>query len=408
MFFQLANGLRFVYKPVNSSVSHLGIMVNVGTRDENVDEHGGAHLIEHLLFKGTKTKTAKNISLKFDNIGADVNAYTTKEETCFHVSFLSEYLPNMMSLMSDMLFNSTFPAKETEKEINVIKEEIFSYNDVPAELIYDEFEDALYAGHSLGRNILGTEQSLDDFCLNKDKIFNFFNHNYVNDNIIIWAACNVPEDKFKNYCIKYFQNSPLKSGVTDRKLPPEVAPFDVIKDRSDTQCHVIIGSRAFSFYDENYTAFCLLNNYIGNQGFSSPLNYVLREQHGYVYQVESSYTPYFDTGTFNIFFECEYEKQKRVKQLVFKELDKCRNKLMTVSQLEVAKNQFKGNVAVNADSNLFDAMSMAKSLMVFDKIESMEEAFAKIDKVTASDIMNAANVTFDEKNLSVLTYRPVE
>ena len=402
------NNIRYLHFPVNSPISHLGILVNIGARDENDDEFGAAHLIEHLLFKGTKSKSAREINTKFDNIGADVNAYTTKDETCYHVSFLSEYYPRMMELLADMLFNPTFPAKETTNEINVIKEEIASYIDSPAELIFDEFEDALFEGHSIGHNILGNIDALNCFEKNQSKISNFYSKNYLNSNIIVWSSGNISDEKFLSLFSTHFGNSTLRSGTNNRIAPNTIKPFNIEVERHDVQCHSIIGGRAFSYHDSRRTAFALLNSYLGSQAMSSKLNYILREKRGLVYNVESSFTPYQDTGTFNIFFECDYSNHKKISKIIFDELKKCAENKFSTNVLSVAKQQLKGNIAVFSDSRLMETLAQAKLLLSHNKIETIEETFSKIDNITAAEIIEVANIVFDSNNLSQLTYIPLD
>ncbi|MDL2227793.1 insulinase family protein [Odoribacter sp. OttesenSCG-928-L07] len=406
MIVSTESNIRYLHIPLNSPISHLGILVNAGTRDELENEFGAAHLIEHLLFKGTKSKSARVVSRKFDNIGADINAYTTKEETCYHVSFLSEYYPRMMELLSDMLFNPSFIKKEVENEINVIKEEIASYYDSPSELIFDEFEDALFENHSIGHNILGNVDSLNEFNKNQSKIFDFYSKNYSNENIIIWSSGNISDKKFNSLFMKYFGNSTLQNNSNNRIAPQQIKKFNINTKRHDTQCHSIIGGRAFSYHEKQRTAFTLLNNYLGSQAMTARLNYVLREKYGLVYHVESSYIPYQDTGTFNVFFECDKNNHSKISKLVFDELKKCKENKFSNSVLNIAKQQLKGNIAVLSDSKLSETLALAKSLASYNKIESIEETFAKIDAITAEEIQEVANIIFDNNNLSQLTYFP--
>lgn len=404
--FTLPSGLRFLHIANNSSVSHFGIMINAGTRDENPYENGCAHLIEHSLFKGTKNQSSKSISIAFDHIGAEINAYTTKEDTCFHFSFLSEYYPKIMKTCADMLFNSCFPEKEIVKEINVIKEEILSCLDSPAESIFDDFENNLFNGHSIGRNILGTNESLDNIIHNLNIVKGFYEENYLNNEIIIWSNGNLTDKRFRFLCEKYFGDSPLKSTQRNRTTVGKNSRFDVVEDKEIFQCNTIIGGNAYSFFDKGREAFTLLNFMLGNDGLSSQLNYQVREKYGLVYHIESSYNPYCDTGAFSIFYECEYANNERVRNIVLKELNKCKNNLLGTNKLSTAKKQLKGSLAVAADSRLNDTISSAKSLLVFNKVEPMENVFKKIDGITSEEILSVANEIFSEDNISQLVYRP--
>lgn len=403
---QLNNGLRVLHIQHNSPVSHFGILINTGTRDELQNENGCAHLVEHSLFKGTSNRSAKSLALGLDNIGADINAYTTKEDTCVHVSFLSEYYPRIMDIFADMLFYSTFPEKEICKEINVIKEEIMSCFDSPSEVIYDDFENFLFTGHSLGRNILGTAQTLDVFANNLDIVRNFFSNNYLNNEIVLWSDGNLSEKKFMSLCDKYFGNSPLKTHSRERQHVTPYVGFDKVVDRDDVQCNVVMGGRAFSSYEKGRDAFTLLNHILGSDAISSRLNDKVREKRGLVYQIESSYTPYCDTGIFSIFYECEYDAQEKVNSIIRRELNKLKDNRMGSLQLGIAKKRLKGYIAVAADSRLNDAISSAKSLSVFNKVDDLKTVFRRIDAITEDDMLEVANVVFDENNLSQLIYRP--
>ena len=404
--FTFPSGMHFLHIYNDSPVSHFGILINTGTRDEKDNENGCAHLVEHTIFKGTTKRSAKTISMALDHIGADVNAYTTKEDTCIHVSFLSEYYSKIMDVFSDMLFHSVFPDDGVEKEINVIKEEIMSCNDDPSDVIFDDFEDALFAGHSMGRNILGTPYSLDTFVKNIDILKSFFNNNYLNDEIVVWSNGRLSNDKFHKLCERFFGVSPLLSGKHDRIAVPQYNKFEKFIERDDSQCNVILGGRAFSCYEEERVAFTLLNHYLGNYGMSSRLNYAVREKRGLVYQIESGYNPYYDTGAFSVFYECDYQKHNEVNELIFKELNRCCNDRMKTLQLDVAKKQLKGSLAVASDSRLNDTISSAKSLLVYNKVDSLDDVFKKIDGVSADNILDVANVIFNNNNISQLIYIP--
>ena len=402
----MPSGIKCLHIPRKSMVSHFGVLINTGTRDEKNDEGGCAHLVEHSLFKGTTLHSGNFISKSLDKLGADVNAYTTKEETCFHASFMSEFYPKIMSIFADMLFNSKFPTKEINNEINVIREEILSCEDSSSEKIFDDFEGLLYKHHDLGKNILGTVKQIDKYVDNPVVPQTFYKNNYLNEEIVLWTDGDISEKKFKTLCGKYFGDSPFKSGKHERNHPKEYNKFYVTIQRDDIQSNVIMGGGAFSYFDDDKIPFTLLNHVLGNDGMSSYLNKNIREKRGLVYVVESNYTAYADMGTFNIFFESEKRNTQKVIDLIEKILDKCKQEKISDGELKTAKQQLKGTIAVASDIRLNDVISAAKSLVTFDKVEDLPTIFQKIEKITADDMLKVANVVFDDANMSTLIYNP--
>lgn len=398
----LTNGLRFIHLRMNGPVSHAALMVNTGSRDEKEDEQGIAHFIEHVIFKGTSRRKAYHIISRLEDVGGEINAYTAKEETCIHASFMTEYMPRALELFSDIFFNSVFPAKELEKEKEVILDEINSYQDTPSEQIFDDFDEQVFINHPLGRNILGTEESLQSF--NREKVIQFIEANYFTDDMVLCTIGNLDFQKVLYYAEKYF--SSFTARLKDRtRLPFSSYQPTLKKFEKDTyQSHCLLGRTAYSIHDTRRTGLYLLSNWLAGPGLNSRLNLQLREKHGFVYSVESTYTPYTDTGLFSIYFGTDKENLKKSVRIIQKELNQLRDKKLGEIQLHKAKKQLIGQLAIAAENLINQNLSMAKSYLVFDKVDSLEEINRKIEAVTASELLEVANeiMVFDE--LSTLIY----
>jgi len=398
----LTNGLRFIHLRMNGPVSHAALMVNTGSRDEKEDEQGIAHFIEHVIFKGTSRRKAYHIISRLEDVGGEINAYTAKEETCIHASFMTEYMPRALELFSDIFFNSVFPAKELEKEKEVILDEINSYQDTPSEQIFDDFDEQVFINHPLGRNILGTEESLQSF--NREKVIQFIEANYFTDDMVLCTIGNLDFQKVLYYAEKYFSSFPAR--LKDRtRLPFSSYQPTLKKFEKDTyQSHCLLGRTAYSIHDTRRTGLYLLSNWLAGPGLNSRLNLQLREKHGFVYSVESTYTPYTDTGLFSIYFGTDKENLKKSVRIIQKELNQLRDKKLGEIQLHKAKKQLIGQLAIAAENLINQNLSMAKSYLVFDKVDSLEEINRKIEAVTASELLEVANeiMVFDE--LSTLIY----
>lgn len=399
---ELNNGIRLVHKQVPGRVSHLGIMINAGSRDEEEYEQGMAHFIEHTIFKGTKKRTAKQIINRLENSGGDLDAYTTKEETCYYATFLNEDFEKALELIQDIVFNSVFPEKEIEKEKQVIIDEINSYKDSPSELIFDDFEEMVFKGHSIGRNILGTKKHLKRF--RKVDIERFIKVNYNLQNIVISSVGSMNFEKVKSLVNKYFSglstDCEKKSRAKVKIYNPE---FRSVK-KNTYQSHCIIGNTAYNLKSKKRVGLILLNNILGGQSMNSRLNMELREKHGLVYSVESGYTPYSDTGIFTIYFGTDKANLEKSSDLVMRELSKLRENKLSAAQLNNAKKQIKGQIIISSESNSNLMITMAKSLLVFGNIDSTEEVCKKIDEITAEQLLEIANEIFNRDLLSKLIF----
>ena len=401
--FTLQNGIRLIHKQTDSLVGHFGILVNTGSRDEDEDEHGMAHFIEHSVFKGTKKRKAYHILSRLEDVGGELNAYTTKEETCIYASFLIEYYNRALELISDIVFNSVFPENELSKEKEVVIDEINSYKDNPSELIYDEFEELIFKNNSIGRSILGTEESLKSFSA--QKIIKFISQKYNTNEIVLSSVGNIPFKKLLQLVEHYFGNIPENSRTFKRKPFKNYKPDYITDDKNTYQSHCIIGSTAYNYKNKKRLGLYLLNNLLGGPGMNSRLNLSLREKRGYTYNIESNYSPYSDTGIFNVYFGTDNINLEKSIDLVKKELKELRLKKLGTLQLSKAKKQLIGHQAIAAENLEGYMLAIGKSLLIFDYVETIEEVNRKIQAITASDILEIANEIFPEDKYSYLIYK---
>lgn len=401
---RLPNGIRILFYPADSAIAHCCLMINAGSRDEAEGKDGLAHFIEHLLFKATERRNTSQILNRLEVVGADLNAYTTKEYTCIHASFISKYLERAMDLMEDIFFHSTFPQEDLEKEKGVILDEIASYQDQPEEAIQDDFEDLLFKNHTLGRNILGNPVSVS--ALTRDDIASFTAQNYNTHQAVFAVTGNYDFAKVIKLAERYFKQVP-ENNQPKKRLSPQNAKGGLIRlPKQISQTHCVLGGNAYASFSTKKTALLLLNNVLGGNGMSSRLNLEIREKHGIAYTVESNYSPLTDSGIFSIYFGTDAEKAEKAMKLVHKELQKLRDKKLSSIQLHQAKQKFIGQIALAEENRLGLILSMAKSLMDFDRIDTLEEVFAKINAVTADELLAISNEVFEPNNMLTLIFEP--
>ncbi len=399
----LQNGIRLVHIDQDSPVAYFGLLVNTGSRDEKEDEHGMAHFIEHAIFKGTKHRRAYHILSRLDDVGGDLNAYTTKEETAFYASFLSPHYERTIELIGDIVFNSVFPIAELQKEKEVIIDEINSYKDSPAELIFDDFEELIYADHPIGRNILGTPETLNRF--GRPEIESFLKKNYHTDQIVLCSVGKIPFSKLVRYAEKYFGVVPENRRRKRRKGFKNYKAIEEIRDMNTHQVHCILGNVAYNARNKKRLSLVLLNNLLGGQGLNSRLNLSLREKYGYAYNVESTFTPYFDTGVMNIYFGTDKDKLDKSLKLVHKELAKLCHQKLGPLQLKRAKDQMIGQIAISTDNKENLLFTLGKSYLLFNEFEDLSKVNASINAITASQLLEVANETLYPSQLSLLIYK---
>ena len=384
-------------------VAHCGIIINTGSRDETEKEHGIAHFIEHMLFKGTRKRKAYHILSRLEDVGGELNAYTTKEETAIHASFLKDDYERTIELISDITFNSVFPEKEIEKEKDVVIEEINSYLDNPSELIFDDFEELIFAGQPIGRNILGSPESVKLYS--KITITKFISDNYDTNEMVFCSVGNISDEKILRLFKTHFSDvvTSKQGKRTDKSWL--YTPSDLTRKKDTFQNHCIIGNLAYDLKDDRRMGMFLLNNILGGQGLNSRLNLSLREKNGLAYNVESSYSPYCDTGIFSIYFGTDAQYLKKSISIAMSELNKLRTTKLGTIQLSKAKNQIKGYLARGYENHESLMLSLGKSLLVFNKIDTIEDICKKIDAITASELLETANDIFEPSKLSTLIYK---
>ncbi len=400
--FTLTNGLKIIHKEINSPISHFGVLINAGSRDENSNHMGLAHFVEHTIFKATDKRKGYQIIKRMEDVGGDLNASTSKEETYFHASFLSQDYERAIELLSDIFFNATFPDKEIEKEKDVVLEEINYYKDSPSELIIDDFEDLVFAGHPLGRNILGTKKTVSS--LKRDDIIKFIKENYTVENVVLASVGNISLHKLLKFCEKYFGSNPLHIGSHSRQPFTSYKPEFVKLRKKTNQTHVMIGNLAYSLKEDKKNAFMLLTNLLGGQGMNTRLNMAIREKMGLAYSVEANYSPFSDSGLFNVYIGCDNDMWEKCINLTYKELDKLKGKKLGTMQLQYAKKQFIGQLAISNESKLNEMISIGRSALFFDELDTMEEVIQKFSCVTADDILEVANEIFDKDRFSILIF----
>ncbi|MBK7628724.1 MAG: insulinase family protein [Bacteroidales bacterium] len=399
----LDNGIRLVHHRIPGMVAHCGIIINTGSRDETEKEHGIAHFIEHMLFKGTGKRKAYHILSRLEDVGGELNAYTTKEETAIHASFLKEDYERTIELISDITFNSIFPEKEIEKEKDVVIEEINSYLDNPSELIFDDFEELIFAGQPIGRNILGSPESVKSYS--KKTVTDFIRNNYNTHEMVFCSVGNISDDKILKLFKTHFAGIVTYNNVPRVNKSWTYKPASLTKKKDTFQNHCIIGNLAYDLKDEKRMGMFLLNNILGGQGLNSRLNLSLREKNGLAYNVESSYNPYCDTGIFSIYFGTDAQYLNKSISIAMSELNKLRTTKLGTIQLSKAKNQIKGYLARGYENHESLMLSLGKSLLVFNKIDTIEDICKKIDSITASELLETANDIFEPGKLSTLTYK---
>jgi predicted Zn-dependent peptidase len=384
-------------------IAHCGIVINTGSRDEREAEHGMAHFIEHMLFKGTRKRKAFHILSRLDDAGGELNAYTTKEETAIHASFLKEDYEKAVEIITDITFNSVFPEKEIEKEKDVILEEINSYRDNPAELIFDEFEEILFPHQPVGRNILGSAKTVKSF--RQKSLIDFIARNYNTHEMVFCSVGNIPDDKILKLFLKYFGNIPEKKNKKIKSGKFNYKPASVVRDLDTWQNHCIMGNIAYDVRDKRRLGLIMLNNILGGMGLNCRLNLALREKNGLAYNVESGYHPYNDTGVFSIYFGTDRQNLEKSIQITIRELSKLRMSKLGILQLSKAKNQIKGYIARAYESHESLMLSLGKSILVFDRIDTPEENCREVDALTSEKLLEIANEIFDPAKLSTLIYK---
>lgn len=405
----LDNGLRIIHLPSDSKVVYCGYQINAGTRDEEPGEEGLAHFCEHVTFKGTERRKAWHILNCLESVGGDLNAYTNKEGTVYYSAILKEHIARAVDLLSDIVFHSVYPQAEIDKEVEVICDEIESYNDSPAELIYDEFEHILFKDSSLGHNILGTAEQVRSFTT--EDALRFTRKLYRPDNAIFFAYGDIDFKKLVKLVRRALADD--DSGkLAAEKLPKnypsvreEIAGQTIVMQKNTHQAHVMIGTRAYDVNDDRRMPLYLLNNILGGPGMNAKLNLALREHNGLVYTVESTMVAYGDTGTWSIYFGCDEHDIKRCLRLVRKELDRMMEKPLSDSQLKAAKKQIKGQIGVACDNRENFALDFGKSFLHYGWEKNVDCLYEQVEAITSQQIQDVARELFDKNRLITLIFK---
>ena len=453
--YTLDNGLRIIHLPSDSQVVYCGYQINAGTRNEEPGEEGLAHFCEHVTFKGTERRKAWHILNCLESVGGDLNAYTNKEGTVYYSAILKEHIARAVDLLSDIVFHSVYPQAEIDKEVEVICDEIESYNDSPAELIYDEFENILFKGSPLGHNILGTAEQVRAF--KTEDALRFTRKLYRPDNAIFFAYGDIDFKKLVKLIQKALgecpkgrelacstdcksaetpteeriaEETPTEERITEEtptgETPTEemeagdanhkvqsskfnvqskVAGQTIVMQKNTHQAHVMIGTRAYDVNDDRRMPLYLLNNMLGGPGMNAKLNLALREHNGLVYTVESTMVAYGDTGTWSIYFGCDEHDVKRCLRLVRKELDKFMQKPLSDAQLKAAKKQIKGQIGVACDNRENFALDFGKSFLHYGWEKNVDRLYEQVDEITAAQIQAVAQELFDKDRLTTLIFK---
>ena len=399
----LSNGIRIYHKEKQGEIAHLVLMVETGTRDEQAHENGLAHFVEHTIFKGTQSRKAYHILSCLDNVGGDLNAFTTKEETCIQATFLKQHYKRSLDLFADIAFRSTFPENELVKEKEVILDEINSYLDSPSDEIYDLFEEMVFKGHPLSRNILGTTELVKGF--HRQDILDFMAHNYSTDQMILASIGDISFEEFRKLANTYFEDQPAHIINRKREFFKGYTPENRTEKRSNHLSHCMIGGIAPEYCSPLKMPIVMLNNVLGGPAMSSRLGLNIREKYGFAYSIESQYTAYSDTGLISVYMAVDPDSLEKAIGLVYKEIDKlCQQKLGTM-QLQHAKQQLIGQVALSYESGMNELLGITRSLLMGEPIEYMEDIIRKVEAVTADDILDIANMVFDKGQLSQIVFK---
>ena len=399
----LPNGIRFIHRKNNSPVVHCGININAGSRDEFSAENGLAHLTEHMLFKGTAKRNAYHINNRLENVGGELNAFTTKEETVVHATVLESDVEKAVELIADITFRSTFPEKELVKEKEVILDEINSYKDNPTEQIFDDFEKFLFAHSPVGRPILGTPASLEK--IEQEQLKLFTEKHYRCSQMVFSFVGKTASNHINKLMHAYFSDFRTGDNHYKRTKPAAYKVFRKEEKRNNFQANCIIGNRAYSLQNNKRIGLAVLINYLGGPASNSRLNTLLREKNGLVYTIEANYAPYSDSGIVTIYFGCDKENLERCLSLVEKELQNLRRQTFSTVQLHRIKKQLLGQLAIASENGEAQMLSQAKSLIAYNKVESLPELHARINALSASDLSEIANEIFEADRLSMLVYK---
>ncbi|MBU2018515.1 MAG: insulinase family protein [Bacteroidetes bacterium] len=397
-----SNGLRLAYLHSDSMVAHLGVSVLAGSRYEHEGEEGLAHFLEHCIFKGTTNRRAFHVLSRLDSVGGELNAYTSKEEMVVYASFVKNHFQRAAELLADIVLNSHFPEKEIEKEKEIVLDEIDSYLDSPSDKIFDDFEALLFENHPLGINILGTPESVSSFT--KEDLQRYLKRRFVSGNMVVSFVGDLPFDKVCSSIEKYFQTCSVgETHALDNPFQEQLT-FSKVSKEANYQAHAVLGGYAPGYDHVDRKGIMLLANIIGGPALNSKLNLSVREKYGYSYSIEASYNPYKETGFWNVYFGTDPKNLKKTLKLVEKELLLACDKPLTESYLRMAKEQYKGHLALGLESNSGLMMSLGKSILFFNQIDTLKDITDAMQRITAIELQDIAQNYFNPKGISKLIF----
>jgi predicted Zn-dependent peptidase len=400
--FTLSNGIRVVYLHAPAHVAHLGITVLGGSRYEKPGEDGLAHFLEHCIFKGTTKRKAFHVLSRLDSVGGELNAYTAKEEICVYASFTKEHIRRASELLADITLHSNFPLKEIQKEKEIILDEINSYLDSPSDKIFDDFEAHLFKDHALGNNILGTKERVQSFT--QEHLIDYVGRFFTAENMVISFVGDISIKRLEKILEEDFKACKKGTSLQAVDSFESLQPFRIRSKEANYQVHAIVGGIAPSYKDETRRGMTLLTNILGGPALNSRLILSIREKYGYSYNVEASYTSYAETGFWSVYLGTDQKYIDKSVALIYKELKLLRTKKMGSLQLNRSKEQLKGHLALGLDSNSGLMLGLGKSLLLFNQIDTIEEIYEGIDRLTASELLEIANTYFSEENCSELIF----
>lgn len=401
--YTLPNGIRGIHRQVKgAAVAHCALVIGAGTRDEAADEFGLAHLTEHALFKGTEKRKAWQVNCRLENLGGELNAFTTKEDTTVHTTVLKGDFGKAVELVADIVFHSTFPDRELEREKEVIVDEINTYKDAPAELIYDTFEDLVFEGSELGHNILGRKSSLMRYT--GDSVRRFVGRTYTTDQMVFSSIGSFSARTAENYARRYLGDiEPTIRSYTRQQTVPLITPFERIVTRHTHQSHCILGGRAYELQEEKRLPLSLLINRLGGPCANSILNVEVREKHGLTYNIEANYTPYSDAGVVAIYFSSDHHHTDDCLELIHRQIEQLCKTPFSARQMAMAKRQFIAQMAISCENKENYILGAGKAILSHGEMDTMEEAYRKIQALTARDLQEVAEETF--QHLSILRFK---
>ncbi|ALO14584.1 protease3 [Salinivirga cyanobacteriivorans] len=400
---QFKNGVRLIHLPSTSSVAHCGVVINTGTRDELPNEHGMAHLLEHMAFKGTKNRKAFHIIGRIEDVGGEIDAYTTKELTCFYTSFLNRHYKRTFELLADITFNAVYPERELEKEKNVVLEEIQMYNDSPSELIFDDFEEALFSHHPIGRNILGTPESVK--AISREDIRNFRSRMYNTDQMVICSVGNIKPEQLVKWGEYYFESQPESIREMRRTAVGGSKLFSTTVDKDTNQAHCITGIEAYHHAHQKRYTLRLIANMLAGPAMNTRLNRDMRENKGLVYHVEAFYAAYSDSGLLGIYFGTDKAKVDRSLAAIARAFKKLREHKPGTLQMSRARNQLMGQIAIASENSSNRMLAMGKNMLFFNTSNTTREIIDRIDRITADDVWEVSNELLHPDKFSTLIYK---